>query len=161
MEKVRGELLVETVVNVLMPKVVPALIIGYIVWEQTNSAMIYQSISEYTMSSLSTVKPIKKDFEEIARAATEGGSAAGTSEPAKMLLQTVAKEEIKQRAVAVVPDEWTPAKITMWVAGVLVAVAIATVKRAANSSNSFAKRNYDSRSVNYARCPRVSSQAVI
>jgi len=88
-EKVRGELLVETVVNVLMPKVVPALIIGYIVWEQTNSAMIYQSISEYTMSSLSTVKPIKKDLEEIARAATEGGSAAGTSEPAKMLLQTV------------------------------------------------------------------------
>lgn len=55
-----------------------------------------------------------------------------------MLLQTVAKEEIKQRAVAVVPDEWTPAKITMWVAGVLVAVAIARVKRAANSSNSFA-----------------------
>lgn len=51
-----------------------------------------------------------------------------------MLLQTVdrAKEEIKQRAVAVVPDEWTPAKITMWVAGVLVAVAIATVKRAAD-----------------------------
>lgn len=72
-EKVRGELIVETVVNVLMPKVVPALIIGYIVWEQTNSAIFYQSISEYTMSSLSTVEPIKKDFEEIARAATEGG----------------------------------------------------------------------------------------
>ena len=80
MEKVRGELLVETVVNVLMPKVVPALIIGYIVWEQTNSAMIYQSISEYTMSSLSTVEPIKKDFEEIARAATEGGSEPSESE---------------------------------------------------------------------------------
>ena len=65
----------------------------------------------------------------------EASSASENNEMTKALIKAAegAKEEIKQQAAATMPVENNPHQIALWLAGILLAVAIASITKGGSS----------------------------
>lgn len=109
-----------------LPKLIPPLVMGYLIWENNGlSCDLYNSIYNMTIDNLSIIDPIRVGLEEQAQKV--GG--ANSNELTQSLLNAAnkAREEIQYHAAATQPSSNSPSKIAVWIAGILLAVAIASM----------------------------------
>lgn len=84
-------------VSLLIPKLIPPLVIGSILWEQSSAGEIFRCIVDYDMSTLTTIEPIKVDLEALAQAqkvGEAGGSMQGSAPAERAALEMEIEQQV-------------------------------------------------------------------
>lgn len=114
----------------LVNVMIPSLIMGYFLWDHIDAAQIYQQCQQYAENSLENLQAVATDFKEIVQS-SDPSSSLERSEVANDLLDTAEKADIQKQAAssATMPQDGTPNKLAVWIAGALLAAAIIAVKK--------------------------------
>lgn len=127
-EKSLEDPLIGNMMTVLVPRLVTPLLIGYYIWDNTVISEIYRGLYKLCLiiRNMNDIDPTIK--EEITQCMGELSSSG--CEATKAVIQTSknAWDEIEDKAAETIPEEKTPKKIAVWIAGILLAAAIFSIK---------------------------------
>lgn len=114
----------------VIPQFLPPLLLGYLLGDLSPISEIYRCIDEIIeiVNVIAQAMPVTMDStSSIGHQIVEASSSIYGNRAARVLLY--AGEEISSnKAVFSVPSDRDPAKIAIWIEGLLLAVAITTIK---------------------------------
>lgn len=126
-----SDLLMLHLVGNIIPSFLPPLLMGYLLWDLSPVSDIYRGLAELTEASSSLTSlagPVNVNSTSLGQHMVEASCSLEGNRAALVLLEAAKRPGEENQAVASVPDDKTPAKIAIWVAGILLSISITTLR---------------------------------